>query len=69
MNKNNSFCFIDYNDSPMYSHYISYQTNYIISQNITSYDKFKEIADRCSIKLMKYENISEKDIIENLKNK
>ncbi|HAT4161062.1 TPA: hypothetical protein I9Z77_000466 [Clostridium perfringens] len=32
-------------------------------------DKFKEIADRCSIKLMKYENISEKDIIENLKNK
>lgn len=32
-------------------------------------DKFKEIADRCAIKLMKYENISEKDIIENLKNK
>ena len=30
---------------------------------------FKEVADRCSIKLMKYENISEKDIIENLKNK
>ena len=32
-------------------------------------DKFKEIADRCSIKSMKYENISEKDLIENLKNK
>ncbi|EIA17469.1 TPA: hypothetical protein K8N36_000899 [Clostridium perfringens] len=30
---------------------------------------FKELADRCAIKLMKYENISEKDIIENLKNK
>lgn len=30
---------------------------------------FKELADRCVIKLMKYENISEKDIIENLKNK
>ncbi|MDU6518917.1 MAG: hypothetical protein E6545_18030 [Clostridioides difficile] len=26
-------------------------------------DKLKEIADRCSIKLMKYENVSEKDII------
>ncbi|WP_150541962.1 hypothetical protein [Clostridium perfringens] len=32
-------------------------------------DKFIEIADRYAIKLMKYENISEKDIIENLKNK
>ena len=32
-------------------------------------DYFKDLADRCSIKLMKYENISEKDIIENLKNK
>ncbi len=30
-------------------------------------DKFKEVADRCAIKLMKYENISEKDIIERLR--
>lgn len=30
-------------------------------------DYFKDLADRCSIKLMKYENISEKDIIENFK--
>ncbi|WP_075810710.1 hypothetical protein [Clostridium perfringens] len=30
-------------------------------------DHFKEVADRCSIKLMKYENISEQDIIENFK--
>lgn len=28
---------------------------------------FKEVADRCAVKLIKYENISEKDIIENLK--
>ena len=30
-------------------------------------DHFKEVADRCAIKLMKYENISKKDIIENFK--
>ena len=71
MNKNNSFCFIDYNDSPMYSHYISYQTNYIISQNITSYDKFKEIANLSYyMSYIKYTKCEyNKNIMDHYKNK